>query len=242
MRCFRGRSPHGVSRVFFFNPLIPYSAMTYTADFPEPYDKTLDNLPMVLMRHDAPERFSLLLQGGFLMPVPEPCTLREFLCELVGVCGVYTEKSIQTIFLDGLAIDDLDTAMIKPGARLALSAAMPGLAGATMRRGGYYRKMREGISQKVLDGAEITAKEAFRLQVRLYNAVGRDLAGLFLHLGILVPTSDFKKFLASQPPNFFNHLHAVELDGVPLPHTQDAVDSWPLPEGYLGLRVADVQR
>lgn len=214
--------------------------MSYTADFPEPYDKTLGNLPLILMRHDAPELFSLLLQGGFLMPVPEPCTLREFLCELVGVCGVYTEKTIQTIFLDGLAIDDLDTAMIKPGSRLALSAAMPGLAGATMRRGGYYRKMREGISQKVLDGSEVAAKEAFRLQVRLYNAVGRDLAGLFLHQGILLPSADLRKFLSNQPPKFFKHLHAVELDGVTLPPTQDAVDTWPLPEGNLGLRVADV--
>lgn len=213
--------------------------MSYTADFPEPYDKTLGDLPLVLMRHDAPELFSLLLQGGFLMPVPEPCTLREFLCELVGVCGVYTEKTIQTIFLDGLAIDDLDTAMIKPGSRLALSAAMPGLAGATMRRGGYYRKMREGISQRALDGVEVS-KEAFRLQVRLYNAVGRDLAGLFLHQGILLPSADLRKFLASQPQKFFDHLHTVELDGVRLLNTQSAIDSWPLPEGDLGLRVADV--
>ncbi|WP_052812677.1 hypothetical protein [Desulfonatronum thioautotrophicum] len=213
--------------------------MSYTADFPEPYDKALGNLPLMLMRHDAPELFSLLLQGGFLMPVPEPCTLREFLCELVGVCGVYTEKTIQTIFLDGLAIDDLDTALIRPGSRLALSAAMPGLAGATMRRGGYYRKMREGISQRSLESAQDQAKDPFRLQVRLYNMVGRDLAGLFLHQGILTPSSDFRQFLMSQPQKFFDHLHAVELDGVSLPSTQESVGSWPLPDEDLGLRVAD---
>ncbi len=213
--------------------------MPYTAPYPEPYDKALGNLPLIVMEHDAPECFAILLQG-FDMPVPKPCTLREFLCELVGVCGVYTEKYLQTIFLNGKAIDDLDRAMIVPSSRLALSAAMPGLVGATMRRGGYYSRMREGISQSKGNTTDPVDGKPFRLHVRLYNAVGRELAGLFLHQGIILPSAGLRKFLSTQPQKFFNHLHAVELNGTPLPHTQDAVDSWPLPEEDLGLRVADV--
>ncbi|PTN33086.1 hypothetical protein [Desulfonatronum sp. SC1] len=214
--------------------------MPYTAPYPEPYDKTLDNLPLIVMEHDAPEWFGILLQG-FDMPVPKPCTLREFLCELVGVCGVYTEKYLQTIFLNGKAIDDLDRAMIVPSSRLALSAAMPGLVGATMRRGGYYSRMREGISQSRENTTDPTEEQPFRLQVRLYNAVGRELAGLFLHQGIFVASEYLLKFLKSQPPKFFEHLHNVVLNGTPLPVTSSSLDSWQLPQGDVALRVTAVQ-
>ncbi|SDB14128.1 hypothetical protein SAMN05660653_00703 [Desulfonatronum thiosulfatophilum] len=216
--------------------------MPYTAPYPEPYDQLLGNLPLVLMEHDAPEYFGILLQGGFDMPVPEPCTLREFLCELVGVCGVYTEKSLQTIFLDGKAIDDLDRALLGPSSRLALSAAMPGLVGATMRRGGYYSRMREGISQAKGDGLEASEKKPFRLHVRLYNAVGRELAGLFLHHGIFVSSESLLRFLKIQPPKFFDHLQKASLAGAPLPIGSSAAGTWQLPGGDIALRVTSERK
>jgi hypothetical protein len=211
--------------------------MTYTAAFPQPYDTSLGNLPLVLLEHDAPEYFGILLQGGFDMPVPKPCTLREFLCELVGVCGTYTEKSLQTIFLDGKAIDDLDRAVLGPSSRLALSAAMPGLVGATMRRGGYYSRMREGISQSGTSRPEVAQTKPFRLHVRLYNAVGRELAGLFLHHGVFVSADNLLRFLKSQPAKFFDRLHAASCQGIALPTTQPSVESWHLPAGDVALRV-----
>jgi len=212
--------------------------MVYTASYPEPYDIAMGGLPLVMISHDAPEHFGILLQGGFEMPVPKPSTLREFLCELVGVCGVYTEKSLQTIFLDGLAVDDLDTAMIGPGSRLALSAAMPGLVGATMRRGGYYSRLREGISRR--DDGEVTGDDQpFRLQIRLYNAVGRDLAGLFLHQGIIVGSETLLQFLESRPAVFYDHLLAATRDGSALPTDAAGIASWNLPPGDVALRLAD---
>lgn len=215
--------------------------MPYTAPYPEPYDKALGNLPLIVMEHDAPEWFGILLQG-FDMPVPKPCTLREFLCELVGVCGVYTEKYLQTIFLNGKAIDDLDRAMIVPSSRLALSAAMPGLVGATMRRGGYYSKMREGISQSKENTTDQKEEQPFRLHVRLYNDVGRELAGLFLHQGILITSEYLLQFLKSRPLKFFDHLHKVVFNGTSLPVTPPAFESWQLPQGDIALRVTDVQQ
>lgn len=216
--------------------------MPYTAPYPEPYDQGLGNLPLVLMEHDTPEHFAIFLQGGFDMPVPRPCTLREFLCELVGVCGVYTEKSLQTIFLDGKAIDDLDRAILGPFSRLALSAAMPGLVGATMRRSGYYSRMREGISQSGGGGLEASGKKPFRLHVRLYNAVGRELAGLFLHHGIFVSSESLLRFLKFQPPKFFDQLRHASLDGIPLPVGSFAPDTWQLPKGDVALRVTSVRQ
>ena len=192
--------------------------MTYTAKYPEPYCKDMFGLPVLMLEHEAPEQFSLLLQQGFFMPVPKVCSLREFLCELVGVCGVYTEKSLQTIFLDGSAVDDIDQATIRPGCRLALSAAMPGLVGATMRRDGYFKRMREDISlsSRQEEKADSQQDTSFRIQVRLYNAVGRDLAGLFLYQGIILSSSDLMQFFKSRPEGFFKGLKSMKLQGTDL--------------------------
>lgn len=55
---------------------------------------------------------------------------------VLGLPHFYVEERIQTLLLNGLAVDDPDTAVLESGARLALSAAMPGVLGATLRRGG----------------------------------------------------------------------------------------------------------
>ncbi|WP_291323619.1 hypothetical protein [Desulfonatronospira sp.] len=214
--------------------------MTYTAKYPEPYYRDMLGLPVLMLEHEAPEQFSLLLQQGFFMPVPRICSLREFLCELVGVCGVYTEKSLQTIFLDGSAVDDIDQAMIRPGCRLALSAAMPGLVGATMRRDGFLKRMREGISlsSRREEGSDIQQDASFRIQVRLYNAVGRDLAGLFLHHGIMVSSPDLAEFFKSRPDSFFRHLRSIRFQGTSLPVQQSGLDFSCLPQGDVVLRLA----
>jgi hypothetical protein len=63
-------------------------------------------------------------------------TVREVLCGHLGVDPNFLERHIQTIFHDGKAVDDLDSEAVKDGSTLALSAAMPGLAGAILRRQG----------------------------------------------------------------------------------------------------------
>jgi len=174
-------------------------------------------LPELVLLHDVPEVFSVLLQGGFEMLVPRPCTVREFICELVGVCGDYAQKHIQTIFVDGKAIDDLDEVMLGPGSRLALSAALPGLVGATMRRGGFYSRLREGITHHAGHESVSVENKPFRLQVRLFNTVGRDLAAIFLKYGVIFSANDLKSFLLSRPPSFFQNLRASPLNDSPLP-------------------------
>ena len=92
--------------------------------------------------------FFQLLQKGFRVEGNVGCSVRAFLCEQHGVAPEYLEKRIQTIFLDGKPVDDVDTAIVEDGATLSLSAALPGLVGAVMRRGGYYAPMRDQISYK----------------------------------------------------------------------------------------------
>jgi hypothetical protein len=90
--------------------------------------------------------FFPLFQEGVMLDTETGKSVREFLCATLGIDEDYVEGRISTIFLDSKPVDDLDTSIVDDGAVLALSAAMPGLVGATMRRGGYYAAMRSAIS------------------------------------------------------------------------------------------------
>jgi hypothetical protein len=202
---------------------------------PPPAPPNIPSPSHLLLVHDAPEQFALLLQAGFSVLVEGVCTLREFICEQMNICGVYTEKNIQTIFLDGLTVDDLDRAYVRSGSRIALSAAMPGLVGAILRRGGPYAAMRRDITHKLqdikLDGTP------FMVTVRLYNLIGRDLARAFLTHGIHISKDRFIEFLRGRPASFHTDLLAAELDGRPLAGLDaDSLDrTWTCEELFLQL-------
>ncbi len=72
--------------------------------------------------------FAALLQHGILCPVAGPVQIRPFLLALPGFTADYIEGTVQTIFINGSAADTLDRPL-GCGGTLALSAAMPGLAG-----------------------------------------------------------------------------------------------------------------
>jgi len=79
--------------------------------------------------------FFQFLQRGFRVRAQVGCTIKSMLCRQFGLDPVYVEERIKTVFMDGKAVDDMDSAVIKDSSTLALSAAMPGLVGATFRRG-----------------------------------------------------------------------------------------------------------
>jgi len=74
------------------------------------------------------------------------CSVKELICNQLGIAEDYLEKRIQTIFLNAKAVDDLDSTIVSDDSTLALSGAMPGLVGVTMRRGGFYASLRNQIS------------------------------------------------------------------------------------------------
>src|SRR4030042_1232647 len=91
-------------------------------------------------------KFFQMLEQGFIVESAVGCSLRDFICGRLGLDGQYLENRVQTIFLDHNPVDNLDTARIREGSTVALSAAMPGLAGATLRKGGRFAVMRNQIS------------------------------------------------------------------------------------------------
>jgi hypothetical protein len=130
--------------------------------------------------------FKALLQRGVGIPDGTGASVREFLQETLGIDAVYVEEKLQTVFLDGHPVDDFDGALVRPGAVLALSGAMPGLAGATMRRGGFYARMREGITHTGTDTAG-RGDEKGVVVVKLFNRPLADLAETLAARPLLVP-------------------------------------------------------
>jgi len=87
-----------------------------------------------------------LLQAGFSMRTQSGMSARVFMREVLGFPDAYIEGVVSTVFVDDSPVDDIDAARLVEGTRIALSAAMPGLVGAVMRRNSPYAALRESIS------------------------------------------------------------------------------------------------
>jgi len=156
----------------------------------------------------------LILQSGFFLKIQVGCSLKTFLMGEIGLSPEFIEERIQTIFLDGQVVDDLDSAIIKDGSSLALSSAMPGLVGAAMRRGGFYGALRSSITYKEKGGPDMVHEGT--VQIKLYNLLMKELGALFLMKGIYLSSSDLAGFLSHQPESFWMACKGVSLDDEPL--------------------------
>src|SRR4030042_280183 len=128
------------------------------------------------------EKFLQLLQKGVKVTAQVGSTVRSFLSDDLGVSPADVDKRIQTLFLNGKAIDNPDAAFLKEGSTLALSAAMPGLLGATLRKGSYYARMRNEISYQEQSQA-ITVHEGFVL-LKLFNLLSPEIGPAILAGGV----------------------------------------------------------
>ena len=145
------------------------------------------------------QRFKALLQRGVGIPCGSRVSVRDFLQETLGIDANYVEEKLQTVFLDGQPIDDFDRAVVRPGAVLALSGAMPGLVGATMRRGGYYARMREGITHPEKEKADGRSEDSFVI-VKLFNRPLADLAETLVARPMLAPADVLTDALGGLDP------------------------------------------
>jgi len=144
--------------------------------------------------------FASLLQHGILFPVDRPVAMVPFLLSLPGFTTEYIEKTVQTIFVDGVAADSLDRELAA-GATLALSAAMPGLAGAIFRRQGMHGSLR---SRPTVNKEPARATSGF-ITLKLFNSIATDRVRDLLSRGVLVTGKACHDFAAMreglfQPP------------------------------------------
>lgn len=155
--------------------------------------------------------FFRLLQKGFRVEGNVGCSVRAFLCEQLGVPPEYLEERIQTLFLNGRPVDDVESATVGDGAALSLSAALPGLVGAVMRRGGYYAPLRDQISHR--EKTASAAAQPGRVMMKLFNLPLHDLGPMFLERGILIEGGDLKDVLAAHADDFRKGFRSARVDG-----------------------------
>jgi hypothetical protein len=141
---------------------------------------------------DGIPSFFPLLQKGFMVKARVGVSVQTFLGDHFGLSPEYLRDRVKTIFLDGKSVDDLDKTLIPDGSRLALSAALPGLAGAVLRRGSPFAGLRSRVveGEKDLPGKP---KEGF-VYLKLFNLLLPELGPLFLRKGILISRQDFQEF------------------------------------------------
>jgi hypothetical protein len=129
------------------------------------------------------------LQRGVLVKVRLGGNLRSLLVGQLGLDPDYVKRRIQTAFLNGKPVDDFDEAVVGDGATLTLSGALPGLAGATLRKGGFYSSLRASVSY-IGGPGKGEEMEGF-LTIRVFNLLLPELAPVLLARGLYFSRKEF---------------------------------------------------
>ena len=167
-------------------------------------EKTV-NMETVVLRlaADRLNIFFPILQKGVTVPAMVGCSLKGLLCDQFAIPADYVTDRITTVFLDNRPVDDFDRTVVQDGSRIALSAAMPGLVGATMRRGGFYAALRQGISHVKESGVSAGACGTVRL--KLFNLLLTELGPLILAQGLVLEKGELDELLK----NIFSRQEAI---------------------------------
>ena len=134
-----------------------------------------------------------LIQSGFKIRIKTGLSVKELLCAELGISDDYLDNRIQTLFLDGKPVENVDVATVFDGARIALSAAMPGLVGATFRKGGAYAAFRASISY--INPEKSRLKGEGEVTLIFFNMVAKELGPAFLQTGVIIDGKRFQDFV-----------------------------------------------
>jgi hypothetical protein len=137
--------------------------------------------------------WDLLMQAGpfldCLTGIPLSRLLREEL-------ALPPEKlaRIDVLLLDGMPVDQPDSALAISGARLALAAGLPGVAGLAMKSNSAVRGLRPGITFLAGEQAAATPGPG-RIELALFSLALPLLAGHVLAKGPLLPAGKLLRYL-----------------------------------------------
>lgn len=156
-------------------------------------------------------RFFTLLRQGFWIRTEAGLSLHYVLTSFLGFSRSVVQDRIQTIFLDGYAVDDPERAYPAPGATVALSAAAPGLVGAGLRKGGAFAGLRGSITFSASPSGHQDG--AMDLRIRLYNLLAKEWGEVFLTKGIRMEAEELRAVLADMSAEVWAPEGAVRLEG-----------------------------
>jgi hypothetical protein len=155
--------------------------------------------------------FFPLLQTGIEIPIENSMSVQAILSEICGLTDAVIKNRIQTLFLNGNPVDDFNAAIVNSGDTLALSAAMPGLVGATMRSAGKLACFRSNISHR---GNPVRAdRKTGTVSLKLFNLLLKDLGPGFLSRGVLISTKKIDDILNGFSPEDWQACDHMTLNG-----------------------------
>ncbi len=130
-----------------------------------------------------------LLGSGIGITFTPGSTLHDVLCDRLAIPPSYLTNRIQTILVNGHAIDEPKEVYLSHGDTVALSAAMPGLVGTTLKRGSHLAAMRRDITLKT--EIRVTANGSSSiLTLKLFNMVAAELGSGILSGQVYVRSRD----------------------------------------------------
>lgn len=139
------------------------------------------------------DTFSSLLQAGMRIKADREISIGAFLEALPGFTAEYVTEQVQTIFLNGSATDDMETALVGNPPVLAISAAMPGLAGAIFRKNSFHAALRTKAP-----GQQVSSAGSITVTLKLFNAIARDRGSELLRRGVTMKAADIAQFMESR--------------------------------------------
>jgi hypothetical protein len=160
--------------------------------------------------------FHFLLQQGLRMETQGGDSVEDFLVRQLGLNPEVIDEKIQTIFLNGKAVDDLSQAILTDGASLALSGALPGLVGATMRRGGFYSSLRDPITYQ--GGPGFQGSQKGKIVLKLFNILLQDLGPRILENGFMIEESKLLDFLRRNESDLVDECQIRDGEGFEVPY------------------------
>jgi len=171
---------------------------------------------------EALEALTPLAREGLGVDITAGCSLRATLADDLGLGRECVETRIQTVFLDGSPVDDIDTDFARPGSVLALAGALPGVAGIAMQRGSRIGVYREGITHQAChpvwqDSSVAETPRRLRVTLKLFNTVAVECLAQVLRHGVEVRAGRLAELLDERPEALAQA--ELELDGAPLSRT-----------------------
>lgn len=168
---------------------------------------------------DANPAWKLLLQSGVGMACTVGIPFMDLLRDELGLSDDQL-RPVDALLLDGMPVDEPETAIVPDGARIALAAGLPGIAGLAMKSNSAVRALRSGITHT---GDAVPHPHPGSVVLSLYSLVLPLLGGHILRRGALVGPSQLVRYARFAPDD-----HAL-LNGTVLsmPELEQAVAAMP---------------
>lgn len=163
----------------------------------------------LLFRSEILPCFYSIFQSGFLFSCQVERSIEDLLLRQLELDPEFVKEKVSTVFLNGSCIDDISSAILKNGSIVAFSSALPGLAGATLRRGGVYACLRESITHKTQAAPE--AEHEGLITVKLFNILMAEMGEVFLEKGIILNRTAATDLFNARHKGFLDLITSVEI-------------------------------